>query len=141
MPDKISGGCACGAIRYECTAEPVFAAHCQCRACQHFSGTGHFSVMAVPKAAVTLTGTPKFYEAKGDSGNTLSRGFCPTCGSPVFGLTTGMPDMAVLPAGSLDDPSVFKPSVVVFTEHGPAWDYLDPALPKFPQMPPAAPPR
>ena len=136
MPDKITGGCACGAIRYECTAEPLFAAHCQCRGCQHFSGTGHFSVMAVPKAAVKMTGTPTYYEAKGDSGNTLRRGFCPTCGSPVFGLPDGMPDLAILPAGSLDDPSIFEPSAVVYAEHGPAWDYLDPALPKFPQMPP-----
>lgn len=136
MSGKITGGCACGAIRYECTAEPIFAAHCQCRACQHFSGTGHFSVMAVPKAAVTLTGTPTFYETRGDSGNALRRGFCSTCGSPVYGLTSGQPDLAILPAGSLDDPSVFEPSVVVFNECAPPWDYLDPALPAFPKMPP-----
>lgn len=40
MPNTITGGCACGAIRYECTAEPVAAMHCQCRDCQHSSGTG-----------------------------------------------------------------------------------------------------
>ncbi len=135
MPTKITGGCACGAIRYECTAEPVAAAHCQCRACQHFSGTGHFSVMLVPKAAVTVTGKPRFYETKGDSGNMLSRGFCPDCGSPVLGRTPGQPDAVILAAGSLDDPSHFKPQAVVYAERGPEWDFHDPELMRFDRMP------
>ena len=71
------GGCLCGAIRYEITAEPLFGGHCQCRDCQHESGGGHTSFMAFPSDAVKLTGTPRFYESKADSGNTMGRGFCP----------------------------------------------------------------
>jgi hypothetical protein len=83
-----------------------------------------------------LTGTPRFYEAKADSGNTVRRGFCRTCGSPVVGRTSGMPDMMTISVGSLDDPSVFKPEFVVYTSRGHAWDRIDPALPSYPKMPP-----
>ena len=136
MSTTYHGGCRCGAIRYEIAAEPMFAGHCQCLDCQRETGGGHASFMAFPADAVKLTGTPRFYEARADSGNTIRRGFCPTCGSPVVGRTSRMPDMMTISAGSLDDPSVFKPQFVVYTSRGHAWDLVDPALPSFPKMPP-----
>ncbi len=131
-----TGGCACGAIRYECSAEPVMAGHCQCRDCQKQSGTGHASGMPVPKAAFKLSGNLKFYETKGDSGNTVGRGFCPDCGTPVYGRNSGMPDMLFLVVGSLDNPSLFKPGMVVYTSRAQPWDTMDAALPRFAEMPP-----
>lgn len=139
MSTTITGGCACGAIRYECAAEPIVSAHCQCRGCQRFSGTGHMSIMLVPADAVTVTGDPKFYDSPADSGGTTRRGFCPDCGSPVIGKSSGMADVVFLPAGSLDDPSRFEPAAAVFTEYGHAWDHLDPGLMMFPAMPPTMP--
>ena len=97
------------------------------------------SLMVVPADAVTLTGDPTFYESSADSGGTTRRGFCPECGSPVIGKSTGMADVVFLPAGSLDDPGLFEPTVAVFTESGHAWDHLDPGLIKFPSMPPEMP--
>ena len=138
MPTTYRGGCQCGAIRYEIAAEPMFGGQCQCRDCQHETGGGHTSFMAFPAPAVKLTGTPRFYEVVADSGNRVRRGFCPTCGCSVISLSSGMPEMTAVPAGSLDDPSVFKPAFVVYTSRGHAWDLVDPALPSFPQMPPMA---
>jgi hypothetical protein len=131
----LRGGCMCGAIRYEITAEPMFGGHCQCRDCQHESGGGHTSFMAFPSDAVKLTGTPRFYESKADSGNTIRRGFCQICGSPVMAATIGLPGVMTISAGSLDDPSAFKPEFVCYTIRGHAWDLVDPALPSFPKMP------
>jgi len=136
MSGPITGGCACGAIRYACTAEPNATLHCQCRDCQHSSGTGHLSVMIVPKAAVTLSGAPTFYTTAADSGETVERGFCPRCGSPVLGRYTGFQDSIGLVAGSLDDPARFQPSIVIYAGSGPAWDVLDRALRTFEKMPP-----
>jgi hypothetical protein len=136
MPTTYRGGCRCGAIRYEIAAEPLFGGQCQCRDCQHETGGGHSSFMAFPADAVNLTGTPRFYEVPADSGNRIRRGFCPSCGSPVVSLSSGMPEMTAVPAGSLDDPGVFRPGFVVYTSRGHAWDLVDPALPSFPQMPP-----
>jgi hypothetical protein len=48
----------------------------------------------------------------------MRRGFCPTCGSPVIGARTGLPDAMTISAGSFDDPSVFKPQVVCNTSRG-----------------------
>jgi hypothetical protein len=136
MSTTFRGGCRCGAIRYEIAAEPMFAGQCQCRDCQHETGGGHTSFMAFPADAVKLTGTPRFYEVPVDSGNIVRRGFCPTCGSPIVGATSGLPGVTTISAGSLDDPSVFRPQFVCYTSRGHAWDRVDPAVPSFPKMPP-----
>lgn len=139
MPMKISGGCLCGAVRYEGTTEPIVQGHCQCRSCQQASGTGHISIMAVPGHAMSVSGELKFYEKPADSGNTVSRGFCPNCGSSVMSRNSGMNDMLFLMAGCLDDPSQFTPMFVVYHSRGQDWDYVDPGLQTFPEMPPQVP--
>lgn len=136
MTSKISGGCACGAIRYEIEADPVMGVHCQCRICQRMSGAGHLSFVGFPKAGFRMTGEPRWYETKADSGNQVSRGFCPNCGSAVTGRSSGFPDMVTVMAGSLDDPKRFTPQMVVFTKSAQPWDSVDASLPSFPGMPP-----
>ena len=85
MPTTYRGGCACGAIRYEIAAEPLFGGQCQCHDCQHETGSGHSSFLAFPADAVKLTGEPRYYEATADSGNLVGRGgFCGACGSSVI---------------------------------------------------------
>lgn len=111
-------------------------AQCQCRDCQYATGTGHFSGLAFSTAAVNLTGAPKFFEMEADSGNMVSRGFCPNCGSLVL-ATTRITDTLIVSAGSLDDPSVFSPACVFFTSRGYDWDKLDPDLPKYSTEAPA----
>ena len=135
MSAALTGGCECGAIRYECSAEPIMAGHCHCRSCQKASGTGHSSHMMVLRAATTITGEAAVYERKADSGNTVRRGFCPRCGSPVWGESSGFPDVLVLRAGSLDDPERFRPGAVVYAANAPGWDHMDPALRSFAKMP------
>ncbi len=130
-----SGGCNCGAIRYEIAAEPVMAGHCQCRDCQRASGAGHASHMAFPKAAVKLTGKATHWDKPADSGNIVTRAFCPISGSPVYSLDSGMAHLFLIRAVSLDDPGRFQPQMAVYTASGFAWDHLDPALPRFAKMP------
>ena len=50
MSEPFTGGCACGAIRYEISGEPLVQFDCQCRDCQRMSGTGHGSYLAFPRA-------------------------------------------------------------------------------------------
>lgn len=125
----LTGGCACGAVRYSIDAEPQFSFHCQCRQCQRATGTGHASLFTVPKSAVSVTGDIRYYEQTADDGATISRGFCSNCGSPVMGRTTGYPDIALFTAASLDDPTRFKPQQVVFSRFAQPWDYVDSKLP------------
>jgi hypothetical protein len=67
MTKPYTGGCACGAIRYETSSEPIVENHCQCRDCQKRSGTGHGSYLTFPQRAdVTITGEAKNWRVAGD---------------------------------------------------------------------------
>ena len=105
MSDAYTGGCACGAIRYEISAEPIEMNDCQCRQCQRKSGTGHGSYLTFPRPAVKAEGEAKHWDVVGDGGTIKSRAFCPTCGSPVYLTFPGIPEIFIVHAGSLDDPS------------------------------------
>jgi len=136
MAQSVKGSCACGAVHYECSADPIFTANCHCRDCQRAGGAGFESVLGVPKDAVKITGQVKYFDVKGDSGKTISRGFCPNCGSRLFSLLDAAPALMGIAAGSLDDPASYKPGMNIYTASAQPWTHMDPALPKFPKMPP-----
>ena len=104
MSDAYTGGCACGAVRYEISAEPIFMNDCQCRDCQRTSGTGHGSYLTFPsRAQVKVAGEATHWDMVGDSGNVKTRAFCPACGSPVYLTFAAMPDLFTVHAASLDE--------------------------------------
>jgi hypothetical protein len=135
MSQVYAGGCACGAIRYEISGQPIFQNHCQCRDCQHKSGTGHGSYLTFPRASVKLQGQATHWDIVADSGKAKTRSFCPTCGSPVYVTFSAMPHNFAVHAASLDDPNLFKPQAVTYGVRGYPWDDIDPALLKFAKMP------
>ena len=137
MSNPYTGRCACGAVAYTCVAEPVAAAHCQCRACQRESGTGHASNIIFPAGAFKLEGDLKYWSSAADSGNTVRRGFCQHCGCPIASLDSGIPEAVFVRAASLDDPSRFRPLMIIYAECAQPWDVMDPALPRFKQNPAA----
>jgi hypothetical protein len=69
----------------------------------------------VPKSAVTITGDVKYYDVKGDSGQFVSRGFCPACGARLFLNPAMMSDVVGIMAGALDDPIWFQPTMDIYT--------------------------
>jgi hypothetical protein len=136
MTRRYTGGCACGAVRYETSGEPVAEVHCQCLDCQKRSGTGHSSYAAFGnRGAVTITGDAASWRVKGDSGNEKIHAFCPVCGTPLYVTFAANPDAIAIHAASLDDPSQFNPKVVTYAIRGNAWDTLDGSLKKFDRMP------
>ncbi|PSB03441.1 GFA family protein [Merismopedia glauca] len=135
MKAPFTGGCICGAIRYECLAEPILMGNCHCRDCQKATGTAFAAAILVPRNALTITGDVKYYDVQGDSGGIVSRGFCPICGSRLFGKPP-IPELMGILAGSLDDPSEFQPVMDFYTASAQPWDYMNPTLPKFAKLPP-----
>lgn len=135
----VTGRCLCGAVSYESASEQVLGGHCHCVDCRKASGTGHGSHLGVPSAAFKVTGKTTAFDITADSGNTVTRHFCPTCGSPIYSTNPGMGDMVFIRASSLDDPEVFKPQVVVYTKSRPSWDVTGEGLPAFEGMPPSLP--
>jgi hypothetical protein len=131
------GRCSCVKIRYEIAAAPIRGFQCQCRDCQRDTGAGHASVMVFPRAALSVTGDVTETMRTADSGEQKLKGFCGSCGSPLYNKPVSKPNMLGVYVGTLDDPSGFEPELVMFASRGHAWDHLDPALPKLPNMRPS----
>lgn len=136
MNTPYTGGCACGAIRYEISGDPLVCVDCQCRDCSRESGTGHASHLIFERKNVSLTGAATLWNSVADSGNIKTRAFCPACGSPVYGTLAALPEIFVVRAASLDEPSRYKPNYVTYKASSYQWDFIDSALPSFDKMPP-----
>jgi len=139
MSRGFSGGCLCGAVRYVSTSDPQIVAHCHCIDCRKTSGTGHCTHLVVPADSFSMTGELPYYDHPADSGNMVSRGFCPKCGSAIVSKNSYMPSNVFPRASSLDDPEIAKPQFVVYASRAPSWDHVDPSLPSFPEMPEGGP--
>jgi hypothetical protein len=134
MKVPFSGGCACGAVRYECSAAPRSMVNCHCRDCQRAGGAGFSPTVVVPAAAFRLLrGEPKRHSTAAESGHTAFRAFCGECGAPLFASSSARRDFIGIRAGSLDDPSWFQPEAEVWAASAQPWDRLDGALPHFPR--------
>ncbi len=136
MSVPFSGGCACGAIRYTCSAQPLYMGNCHCRDCQQATGTAYFAAVVVRETDFSLSsGEPGWYEKPADKGHIMRRAFCSACGSPVFLMNGARPDFRALYAGSLDDPSWYKPSRDIYVASAQPWDVMHPDLSKVDGMP------
>src|SRR5260370_19396055 len=132
----ITGGCHCGAIRYECSAQPVATVNCYCTDCARTSGGPFTSNMIVPASGFRLTsGKLKFHETGADSGARVQRGFCADCGTPIASSSSAMPEVWSVRLISLDDPSAFKPVASIYTAGAPPWAPIADDIPRFPEMP------
>jgi hypothetical protein len=135
MGGKYDGGCLCGQVRFHCEGEPQFSGNCHCKDCQRASGGSFTPAMMFPRAAVTVTGSPKFFRSRGESGRGIERGFCAECGSPMFTRLEAFPEVLIVRAGVLDDPSTFQPMLDFYVASAPHWDHMNPELPKRPGSP------
>jgi hypothetical protein len=85
----------------------------------------------VPAAAFKITGDYKEYITIAKSGNAMHRMFCPDCGTFLFVINDGYPQLRPVSAVTLDDPSIYKPEKDIWVADAQPWDIMDPNLPKF----------
>lgn len=135
-----TGGCLCGNVRYRITAKPGLSRLCWCRDCQRISSNGTVNAL-FPSDAIELTGIPAQHEKAADSGNVVTRRFCPTCGSQLFSNSSGRPGLTVVRVGTLDEPSAVTPTANIWAASAPAWACIDRSLDMFDGPPPVAPPK
>lgn len=135
---SFTGGCVCGAVRYECTGRPLAMFNCHCRTCQMVTGGAYTPVLVISAKAFKLTqGTLKYHFTKNIHEGRHKRGFCADCGSRITGAETDQPTRwLAVAASSLDDPSRFEPAYDIFTSHAQPWDLMDPVRPKHKEYPP-----
>ena len=133
-----SGGCLCGQVRYRITADAGPSRVCWCRDCQRIASNGTVNAI-FPTASIEITGAPGQHQKAADSGNQVTRRFCPSCGTHLFSDSTGRPGLTVVRLGTLDDPSSVKPTSNIWSASAPSWACLDRSLDVFEGAPPAAP--
>ena len=121
------GQCLCGAVAYTVDVDPLTVRICWCRDCQRLSANGTVN-MVVPTSALAVTGALASYSSRADSGNLLTREFCPACGTHLFSRADVRPQFRVVRTGTLEDPSSVKPGVNIWAASAPRWACLDPAL-------------
>ena len=131
-----AGRCLCGKISYTIFAPPRVMSQCHCEDCRKATGTGHASNAFFKQKDVHISGEPSSYGSVADNGFSVTRYFCPVCGSPLFGKLGSLKNVLAVAVGSLDDSSWFKPSAVVYNKHKPHWDFMDPGISVYEEMPP-----
>ena len=116
------GGCFCGQIRFVARAEPQGARYCWCRDCQRIaSGMATVNVL-FDSDAVQYSGEMTVLRRTADSGNTVERGFCSTCGSQMYSKTVVGPTQPMrVRAGTLDDPEICPPQYIIWGASAPSW--------------------
>jgi hypothetical protein len=135
MKLPMTGGCLCGAVRYQILAEPVGAGNCHCRTCQKSVGAAYVPVLFVLYDALKITGNYKEYATTADSGNTMNKGFCPECGTALFGRNSATNKIRPVNAATLDEPGIYKPHMNFWVSAAQPRDVIDPNLPKFEKDP------
>ena len=133
--ERFTGGCLCGALRYEASGSPQYMGHCYCEDCRKASGSGFIPFIGFAADAVRFTGPSLKFVSKAANGNNAVRNSCPRCGSLVFGGEVGADTSHTIYAGTLDDPSLFHPTVAIFTRGRPDWAVIPPALKIFERSP------
>jgi hypothetical protein len=128
-----TGRCLCGAVVFKIDAEPLLTRVCWCRDCQHLAANGSVNLL-VPAEALSVSGALAEYTKTADSGNEVTRQFCPACGTQLFAKSSARPQFRVVRAGNLDEPSSVQPSMNIWASSAPVWACLDPALERVEQQ-------
>jgi hypothetical protein len=125
------GGCACGAVRYRLTSEPLLTHCCHCLNCQRQTGSAFvINLLIEADRVVLLAGAPEPVDAPREDGSKQRIFRCPGCQVAVFS-EYGRPGVRFVRAGTLDEPSSITPDVHIFTRSKLPWITLPDSVPAF----------
>lgn len=130
-----TGGCLCGAVRYEAEGQPSYAGMCCCADCRKASGSGFVGFLSWPASRLRIRGDTLKFRSPSFRGTEALRNSCVVCGSLVFGGEVGVHADHTIYAGSLDDPTVFKPTMLLFNRDRPDWVVVPDGVTVFETMP------
>ncbi len=129
----LTGGCNCGAIRFEVSAALLRASYCHCRRCQRRTGTAASAQAHPPSGAFRIvSGAGALCLWKPDGGG--EKWFCGTCGCSLFSRNPSHPDPIGIRMGAFDSDPGVRPSVRQFVRYAAPWEPLpDDGLPRYPE--------
>jgi hypothetical protein len=120
----LTGGCQCGAARYEIEGVPIRVYACHCTICQRQSGSAFAMAAIFPREGFRLAGVAPAHFVRAGHGRRFRCHFCPRCGTRLwhqwFTEAGDMPFLSLKP-GTLDDTSWLRPGCHVWTQHAQPW--------------------
>jgi hypothetical protein len=137
MKLPLTGGCQCGAVRYEVTAEPLTLIACHCTECQKQSASAFGMTLRVARDALNITGALNRWDRKAESGNTVTCLFCPVCGVRLIHQVGETPPTVNIKAGTLDNTSELAPAGHIWTRSAQPWMRAEMSGLTYDRAPPA----
>ncbi|MFD1613163.1 GFA family protein [Sphingomonas tabacisoli] len=130
----LTGGCHCGAVRYEIEGEAAHSGFCHCSDCRRSAGAPLVAWIAFPASGLTVTkGEAKVY-ASSENGR---RHFCPDCGTGLFYFNeVALPGIVDIQSATLDDPEAAIPDAHINVAERISWMATAHELPMFESFPP-----
>lgn len=132
---KLTGQCLCGDVSFSADGDLAFQANCHCVDCRQVTGATFATLIFMKKSDVQISGQLSSFDHTVDSGNVLTKQFCPKCGSQLFGTNAARPELISLRAGSINEQELVKPQINVFAGSKMDCTLLDPNLPAPERMP------
>ena len=128
MTEKVTGGCFCGAVRFEVDGPETFACFCHCHSCQHAAGAPIVAWATYKRNTLHVTrGEMHFYQ----SSPGVTRGICSACGTSISYEHVDRAGEIDLTLNSLDDPSAPVLKAHIWTEDRQPWLVIDDNLPVY----------
>jgi hypothetical protein len=125
------GGCACGAVRYRLTSEPLFVHCCHCLNCQRQTGSAFvINLLIEADRFELLAGEPRPIDVPRDDGSEQRIYRCPDCQTAIFS-EYGNPKVRFVRGGTLDEPSSVTPDVHIYVRSKVSWLTLPDSGPAF----------
>jgi hypothetical protein len=125
------GGCACAAVRYRLTSDPLITHCCHCLNCQRQTGSAFaINLMIEADRVELLAGAPQPVDVPREDGSKQWIFRCPTCQVAVFS-EYGRPELRYVRAGTLDQPSGVTPDIHIFTRSKLSWIAVPDSAPAF----------
>jgi hypothetical protein len=130
---NLEGGCACGALRYNLTADPLIVHACHCRDCQRLTGSAFVTNIWIERKFVEAgSAVPKSFKLTAGSGKYQEVFFCDRCGTYLWSKYYASPgDTLLVRVGTLDHPEAIQPDVHIFTRSKLPWLELPKDVPAF----------
>ena len=129
--EQRDGGCACGAVRYRLTSDPLIVHCCHCLNCQQQTGSAFvINVLIETDRVEVLAGEPQPVAVPRDDGSEQVIWRCPGCQVALFSQYT-VEEVRFVRAGTLDDPASVAPDVHIYTRSKLPWVKLPDSVPAF----------
>ena len=120
-PERLTGGCMCGAVRYTIAEKPLATGLCHCDRCRPQSGSAFSTVIIIRRSTIKIEGETAVFDDIGSSGLYVARRYCPRCGSPLTTEPDVTPDLMFVKAGGIDSNEWFHPVMESFVGRRRPW--------------------